>query len=302
MAPAPKMLTTKTPGVYKRGQRYVVVYRDVAGKQRKEAARTYDDARRLKNKREAEVSSGEFSPLHRVTLRKYAEEWVESYPGSRKDGISDRTRADYRRDLNSYAFRFFPARLPLASITTHDVQQFVTWLMDEKKQGQRLTPRTARRILAPLSACYATAKRQGLVRFNPVDGVGVPRRSDEEDTGEERVKVLTRAQLAEFLLALPAEWLLFIEVLAVTGVRWSEAIAWQWKHFDSARPSLSIERSLYNGKPQRPKSRFGRRTIPVNDRVAAALLERRQALVSEPHTAEQLSARRGDPEGGGGSA
>jgi hypothetical protein len=64
MAPAPKMVRTKTPGVFKRGLRYVVVFRDAARKQRKEAARIYDDARRLKNKREAEsaaVSSRRFT-------------------------------------------------------------------------------------------------------------------------------------------------------------------------------------------------------------------------------------------------
>jgi integrase len=231
MAPAPKMLKTKTPGVYKRGNRYVVVYRDASGKQRKESTRTYDDARRLKSKREAEVSNGEFNPLQRITLHKYATEWVESYPGARSAGISERTRDEYRRDMTAYAFLYFPPTRLLASITTHDVQQFVAWLMDEAKQERALSSRSVRRILAPLSACYTTAKRHGVVGVNPVHGVGVPRRPNE--TEDDRVKVLTRAQLAAFLLAVPTSWRLFFDTLAATCARWSEAIAWQWHHFDA---------------------------------------------------------------------
>ena len=37
---------TKTPGVFKRENRYAVICRDGEGRQHQESARTYDDARR----------------------------------------------------------------------------------------------------------------------------------------------------------------------------------------------------------------------------------------------------------------
>lgn len=276
MASAPAMVKTKTPGVYRRGSRYAVVFRDATGKQHKEAARTYDDARRLKSKREAEVSGGEFSSLQRVALHDYAVEWVEAYAGTRSKGISDRTRDDYRRDLTVYALAYFPQSRKLISITTHDVQKFVNWLCNEDKQERQLSRRTVKRILAPLSACFTTAKRQGIVRFNPVEGVGIPGRDN--DSGEdEGVKVLTRAELAAFLLAVPPTWRLFFETMAATGARWSEVIAWEWRDFDPDRQCLRVARSLYKGKPQPPKSRFARRTIPLSARVAADLAALREA-------------------------
>jgi hypothetical protein len=38
---AAKLVKTTTPGIYRRGTRYAVVYRDGEGRQHKEAARTY---------------------------------------------------------------------------------------------------------------------------------------------------------------------------------------------------------------------------------------------------------------------
>ena len=42
---AAKLEKTKTPGVFKRGGRYAVIYRDGEGCQHQESARTYDEAR-----------------------------------------------------------------------------------------------------------------------------------------------------------------------------------------------------------------------------------------------------------------
>ncbi len=83
---AARMVRTKTPGVYKRGSRYVVVYY-VEGRQRKEAARTLEDARALKAKREAGVDSGEFHEHARATLYEYAREWAERYQGRGRRGV-----------------------------------------------------------------------------------------------------------------------------------------------------------------------------------------------------------------------
>jgi hypothetical protein len=110
------MVKTKTPGVYKRGGRYVVVYY-VEGRQRKEAARTLEDARALKAKREAAVDSGEFHEHPRATLHEYAREWVERYQGRGRRGFREGTREDYRRMLSQYALKHFPARLRLSEVT-----------------------------------------------------------------------------------------------------------------------------------------------------------------------------------------
>jgi hypothetical protein len=52
--PAP-MLRTETPGVYRRGSRYVATYRGVDGRQHKESAATLEEARVLKAERVRQV-------------------------------------------------------------------------------------------------------------------------------------------------------------------------------------------------------------------------------------------------------
>ena len=75
----------------------VVFYVD--GRQRKEAVRTLDEARRLKARREADVEHGEFHARSRATLREYALGWVERYQGRGRRGFRDSTRDDYRQLL-----------------------------------------------------------------------------------------------------------------------------------------------------------------------------------------------------------
>jgi integrase len=181
---AAPMEKTQHPGIFKRGNRYVVVYK-VDGRQRKESARTLDEARRLKAVRMADRDRGEFQGQPRIRFRAYAEEWVERYQGNGRRGFSDNTRDDYRRDLERYAFPFFDKRLgrTLAEITPRDVATWIGWLCDEKAQRQRLATergvelakvksgrladQSVRRIVAPLRSCLATAKREGLIRHNP---------------------------------------------------------------------------------------------------------------------------------------
>ncbi len=55
----PPLVKTKTPGIYKRGDRYVVVHRDPRGKQRKRFASTMAHARDLKASLTADVRRGE---------------------------------------------------------------------------------------------------------------------------------------------------------------------------------------------------------------------------------------------------
>jgi hypothetical protein len=65
---AAKLEKTKTPGIFKRGNRYAVIYRDADGRQHQESARTLDAARRLRNKRMASVDEGSYQQRTRERL------------------------------------------------------------------------------------------------------------------------------------------------------------------------------------------------------------------------------------------
>jgi len=212
MASAPKMTKTRTPGVFKRGGRYVVTWRDGDGKQRKQSARTYDDARALKRKRDQEARDG-VSPVQRPpTFVAYQGDWIERYAGTGRRGFRENTRDEYRRDLLAYAVPFFGARLLVTQIDHRRVGQFVMWLADEEKQERRLSDASIRRILAPLSSCLSTAMREGLINGNPARGVPLPTRPGIPKEDEE-IRVLTRAELSGFLACVEDDWQLFFETL-----------------------------------------------------------------------------------------
>src|SRR4051794_30602858 len=103
---AAKLERTRTPGIYKRGSRYAILYRDSEGRQRQESARTLDEARKIKAARSTAVATGESPPASRFKLRDYAPEWVDRYQGRGRRAFRENTRNDYRRDLRRYALPF----------------------------------------------------------------------------------------------------------------------------------------------------------------------------------------------------
>jgi integrase len=119
--------------------------------------------------------------------------------------------------------------------------------------------------VAVLRALFADAVEEGVVRSNPTSGVRATiRRTD--DVGDTPTKALTRAQLRRLLDEFPDDRRLFFEFLAHTGLRVSEAIEVRWHtDLDLGRgPRLRVSRQLRSGRPTRPKSKAGLRTIPLS--------------------------------------
>lgn len=264
---------TKTPGIFRRGAKYVVVYR-VNGKQRRETARTLEDARRLKRSRETDRDRGKLGDDGRVPFREYAEEWIGRYQGNGRRGFSDDTRQDYRRDLKRYAYPFLDAKLgrTVATISPRDVASWIGWLCDEKSQGRHLADATVRRIVAPVRACLATARREGLITANPASEAVLPRREESQVSEEEDARAMSREELEMFLRVVHPERRLLFRFLAATGVRWGEAAALRWSDLtlDGSEPCVSVKRALGRHRKadeapvfKAPKSRYGRRTIPL---------------------------------------
>jgi integrase len=269
-----RLVKTKTPGVFKRldgeGQivGYVCVFRS-AGRQRKRHARTYDETDR---------DRGELQERTTIAFLAYLDEWVERYRGQGRRGFRENTREDYRSTIARYAHPYFSGRLKLVDVTTYRLARFVDWLADEDEQGRRLADRTVANILIPLRAALATARREGLIRHNPSQGLALPHREQALGEGEE-VKVFSRGQLAAVLAMAPDRYRLLFEVLATCGLRISEAIALQRMHLrlDGSEPEVCVRRAIVRERVDRPKTKYGRREV----RLPPSLVYRLRAHLAE---------------------
>ena len=289
-------------GIYRRGQGYVYIWRDAHGRQRSASARTLKEARDGKSARELEARGGVALDLQRVTFESFAREWVRSYQGRGSTGFRENTRAEYQRDLERYAIAFFGSKLRVSEISPRHVARFIAWLVDDEAQRRRhaeeeaarrrdgrrvlgpprlpLSDQTVRRIVAPLRACLATAVRDGIARSNPCTGAALPHRPRvDEDDDEPEAKVLSREQLQMFLAVVNPRYRLLFWLLAATGLRISEAVALQWKHLrlDGGSPGVRVRRAYVRGVMGPPKSRYGRREVPLPLDLADALRARKAA-------------------------
>jgi integrase len=280
-----RLVKTSTPGIYKRGGRYVVIFRDPHGKQRKRSARTLAEARDLKAALTADVRRGEYRALSKVTFGEYAPEWIESYTGRTSRGIRPETLAEYRSDIERVAIPFF-GRTQLAAIEPRDIKRLAAQLAESG-----LSAGSVRNTLAPVRALLATAFEEGLIRSNPASGLRIAQRVDVGET-EERTKALTEEQLRALLGEIPNEWRLFFEFLTRTGLRIGEAIALTWEDIDFGKRRLHVRRRLYRGRLDAPKSRYGKRTIPLSEGLARALWRLRGTA---PEVAPVFTTKVGTP-------
>ena len=266
---ARRLARTKTPGIYKRGNRYVAVVK-AGGRQVKRYAPTLAAAREIKAQLQADVARGEYRQQSRVTFEAYAREWLGTYAGRTTRGLRETTRAEYRRAVEQRAIPFF-GRRRLAEVEPRDVKAYVAHVA-----ASGVSRNTVRLALAPVRALFATAVEDGLVRSNPCTGVRLPAAAVEEaDQG--KAKALTEQQLQALLAAAPPQWRLLFRFLADTGLRIGEALALTWAHVDMGRRRVQVRRRVYEGQYAPPKSRYGRRDVPISEGLARELWRLRQA-------------------------
>lgn len=171
---------------------------------------------------------------------------------------------------------FFATRAAtLAELEPRDVRQFIAWLFDEKAQERALSLSTVRNHVAALRALLVTAVEDGVIRHNPAAGVRISRPGVSLSADVDRTRrAFTRTELRAFLEARPDEWRLFFELLAHTGVRISEALELRWAEVKWTEARLRVRRQIYRGVVGQPKSRFGKRDIPLSPRMLDELRSR----------------------------
>jgi len=139
---------------------------------------------------------------------------------------------------------------------------------------------SVRLALAPVKALLATAHEEGVIRGNPAAGVRLIIEQSRAEAEDGHVKALSEDELRRLLDETPPTWRLFFEFLAHSGLRIGEAIALRWSDVDFDRRRVSVERRFYRGTFDRPKSKYGRRKVPLSEGMARDL-EARWLLVDD---------------------
>jgi integrase len=259
---------TEVPGVYRRGSRFVVVYR-ADGRQCKQYADTFSEARVIKLKREGEARALRRGP----TLHEFSLSWLDRYAGTGHDSVRENTRREYRRLLVNFALSYFDREVRVRDLDRPAVQQFVDWLTTRPGRDGRLCDRSIANVLTPLRLALDAAVAEGLLDANPAEQVVLPRRRAGRAWSMRERRYLTRAELVRLLDEVLPKWRHLFELLAATGLRISEAVGLRWSDLvlDGDTPHLQVRRAVVKGAIVAPKSRHGARLIPLTPELAATL-------------------------------
>ena len=153
----------------------------------------------------------------------------------------------------------------LSALTRNAVQDVVDRLVAE---GQSAS--TTRNAVLPLRAIYRRARARSEVHLNPTEGLCLPAVRGGRD------RVARPAEARNLLAALPAHDRAVWASALYAGLRRGELGALRWCDVDSERGVICVERSWdEKAGPVEPKSRSGRRRVPLAQPLRAYLAAHR---------------------------
>ena len=215
-----------------------------APKRKRKAFRTKSDAQAwcvwLKQ-REAEAHAQHRAGLRFVdplaeqvaptrTFNEWSAVWLESCRGRRLTAATIRA---YGSHLENHLRPRFGDRL-LADIDATGLEIMVADLLDA---GRAVS--TVRHVVKVMRACLGRAVRDGLIPFNPVDRMQLPKQRPTKDAWT----WLTEAELRRVVDAADGEWGAVILFYARTGARLGEGIALGWNDVDLEHRRLTFRRA-----------------------------------------------------------
>jgi len=161
------------------------------------------------------------------------------------DGLSTRYRAQLKCDLKHLTTAFSK---PVANITTDELEE---WLRSLKG-----APRTRNNIRTSVSTFFAFCRRNGyLPKGLPTEAEGTSRFK----VRDQRITVLTPAQMKELLKAATPEMIPFIAIGGFSGLRSAEIQRLHWSE-------VMLDRGWIEVRPENAKT-ASRRLAPISENL-----------------------------------
>jgi integrase len=252
---------------------------------RKQITRTYDkikDARAELSRIRHQTGEGTYVKPSEITVSQYLDEYFVGATRGRRES----TKVSYRD-----AFRPVRERLgnrKLQSISKADIESLVDWMLTSGrrrggKPGTGLGARSVRLTLGRLKAAFEMAVDEGKLVRNVVKLVTPP-----EYTPGER-ETWSRAQVRRFLRVAASDRLHAAWRLSLYGLRRGEVLGLRWSDIDLRAKTLTVHQARvlvdYKVRIEPPKSRNGKRTLPLDDELVSALTELRKCQIRESESA-----------------
>ena len=208
-----------------------------------------------------------------VTLQQAAEDWLRA---AKSGLIRNRSGDPYKPSaLRGYEQSLRTRVLPvlgthkLSDIRRSDVQRFINRMM-----ADGLSPSTVRNSLMPLRAIYRQALALDDVAVNPTTGVQLPA------VRGKRERIASPSEGARLIAAVDDRHRALWATAMYAGLRAGELQALSWSDVDFEVSVMRVRRA-YDPKSRvmvEPKSRSGRRTVPMSSALRRELLEHRLRL------------------------
>jgi integrase len=161
---------------------------------------------------------------------------------------------------------------PESSMTLSEFVEtvYLPWAQTEKRD---LTKTTLQHIKAVLSGVFTYAKNEGAFDgSNPVQGATIPGNAREP----EETYAYNLVQILRILDALPLLPKAVVATAAFAGLREGELRGLEWP--DYAGDQLAVNRSIWKGIVNPPKTRASRQPVPVIPKLARILDEYRASM------------------------
>ena len=252
---------------------YRANWRDAAGRQKAKTFRTKKEASLFLVETEASVARGTYVDPHagRIRFGEYADRWLTA---------RNTQRSTSARDLSLMRNHVLAAwaTTPIGKVDHLAVQRWVTDL------GTRLSPASVSKCHQLASLVFKAAVRDRLIAVNPAVDVRLPslRRKDNDE------RIIRPDELIMRLLpATPARYRALVALAGGTGLRWGECVGLRWDAVDLEVALVRVVRvavevaGAVSVKPF-PKSRAGRRTVPLPSFVVELLRAHREAYPPGP--------------------
>lgn len=249
---------------------YQADYRDGAGVRR---------ARQFTKRREAddfllqargEVRQGVHTPdSASITVAEAGELWLHRVRANQRERT---TVKQYGTHLRCHILPLIGAER-LSRLSTPRIEAFVDELL------RSISRALARKVLVSLKSMLREAQRRGLAAQNVAD----PVRIDAAGRHRERAPIPNKSELKAMFDHVRPRWRTLLITAMLTGLRSSELRALTWRHVDLDNRLLHVEQraDTFNAIGA-PKSRAGRRTVPLSPMVANSLREWRLACPKGP--------------------